>query len=949
MTPLQPAYVSTVDSGNLLGCLVALKQGLHEKAHEPVVGPALAAGVDDTLGVLHEALHGMRTTAAEVAPARRELEAAVRAVERLPHDTADDLIGWAQWLNRLERRAGTLATAAERFAGVSASSMEELTIWAGRIAALASDRHAELTGLAPWLELLTEPAAAKAQATLRHHEEAVGRWEKVFGKLMGAFSLCGFEADREGIVADLAALEQLSGDGDFPNAWLRQLREAVQASSAPALLDRCRRLATRSDQVGRAMDFRFLYKADRHLFAIGYHVAAERLDAPCYDLLASEARLASFLAIARGAAPRRHWFHLGRPLTRVVGRFCLLSWGGTMFEYLMPQLLLRSYAGTITAESAQASVDRQREYGRQRGVPWGISESAYSGQNASYDYQYQSFGVPGLGLKRGLGRDLVIAPYATALAVMVQPHAALRNFRRLASEGATGRHGFYESIDYTRDRLPEGKRSLVVRCFMAHHQGMSLIALANCLLGEPMPRRFHAEPMVRAAELLLQERVPRAATPVEAAEPEAVPRSPSAERPSLLSRRLTTALTPFPRTHLLSGGSYSVLLTNAGAGFSRCHKLDVTRWREDATCDDHGQWCYVRDLRTGVVWSAAHQPVCRPADQYEVIYSTDKAEFRRVDGLITTLLEVTVSPEDGAEIRRVTLANHDKRVRELELTSYAELVLATHGADLAHPAFGKLFLETEWVPAHNALLCRRRPRAADQQPLWAVHLAAADANAVGEPEFETDRARFLGRGRTPAAPAALEPGARLSGTTGPVLDPIFSLRRRVRLAPGATASVVFCTAVVDSRAAALALADHYHDPHAVLRAFDLAWAHSQIELRHLNLSTADAHLYQRLATPLLYAGPALRAPASVLSANRQGQTGLWRHGISGDRPIVLVRVGDVEEMALVRQVLAAHAYWRLKGLEVDLVILSDRPASYVEELYQRLQEEVRASDSHTIC
>jgi len=740
----------------------------------------------------------------------------------------------------------------------------------------------------------------------------------------------------------------VAGGEDFPTGWLGQLREAVQASCARALLDRCRRLAERADQLGTAMDFRFLYKPDRHLFAIGYHVTTERLDAPSYDLLASEARLASFLAIARGDAPRRHWFHLGRPLTRTVGRPCLLSWGGTMFEYLMPQLLLRDYAGTIITESCVAAVNRQRQCGRQRGVPWGISESAFSGQYASYDYQYQSFGVPGLGLKRGLGRDLVIAPYATALAAMVQPHEALRNFRRLAREGASGRYGFYESIDYTGDRLPPGRRCLVVRCFMTHHQGMSLVALANCLLGAPMPRRFHAEPIVRATELLLQERLPRAATSVETPEHEAVPRPPGEEGPSLLSRRLTTAMTPGPRTHVLSGGPCTVMLTNAGSGFSRWRKLDVTRWREDVTCDDHGQWCYVRDIYSGLMWSAAYQPVGKPADQYEVIYSADKAEFRRLDGTVVTHLEVTVSPEDGAEIRRVTLTNHDKRAHELELTSYAEVVLAPHGADLAHPAFGKLFLETEWVPAHNALLCRRRPRSSDQQPVWAVHVAAADPATVGEPEFETDRTRFLGRGRTTAFPAALEPGAQLSGTTGPVLDPIFSLRRRVRVAPGATASLVFCTAVAETREEALALADHYHDPHAVLRAFDLAWAHSQIELRHVSLSTADAHFYQRLATHLIYAGPALRAPAAVLAANRQGQTGLWRHGISGDRPIALVRVGDIEEMPLVRHLLAAHAYWRLKGLEVDLVILSDRPASYFEELYQQMQDALRASDSHTL-
>ena len=696
------------------------------------------------------------------------------------------------------------------------------------------------------------------------------------------------------------------------------------------------------------MDFRFLYKPDRHLFAIGYQVTQERLDAACYDLMASEARLASFLAIARGDAPRRHWFHLGRSATRVAGRPCLVSWGGTMFEYLMPPLLMRSYPGTLLAESCEAAVLRQEQYGRQRHVPWGVSESAFSSQSVSYDYQYQSFGVPGLGLKRGLGQDLVIAPYATALAAPLRPRDVLANFRRLGAEGAYGACGFYEAIDYTRSRLPEGKRSLVVRCFMAHHQGMSLLALANCLLGEPMPRRFHAERMVRATELLLQERIPRAAPTVELPEGESALRPAGQEGPGAVSRRLTTPFTPGPRTHLLSNGRYTVMITNAGGGYGRCADLDVTRWREDFTRDCWGQFCYVRDLTSGLLWSAGHQPIGRPTDYYEVLYSADKAELRRLDGQVVTSLEVTVSPQDCAEVRRVTLANHDSEPHELELTSYAEVVLAPHGADLAHPAFAKLFLETEWLPTHGALLCRRRPRAAEQQPVWGVHVVAAGTNLIGKVEYETDRAKFLGRGRAPADPAALERGAVLSGTTGAVLDPVFSLRVRVLVPPGSSVSVAFCTAVAQTRDEALALADHYRDYQAVLRAFDLAWAHSQVELRHLRLSMEEAHLYQRLATHLIYAGPALRAPTAVLAANQQGQPGLWRHGISGDRPILLVSVAEADEVALVRRLLAAHTYWRLKGLEVDLVVLSEQPTSYYEALYQDLLEAVRASDARDL-
>ncbi len=490
---------------------------------------------------------------------------------------------------------------------------------------------------------------------------------------------------------------------------IKELRRVIEDSTLSSLKERCERLADRADRLGTGMDFKFLYKEDRHLFSIGQNMTLGRLDASCYDLMASEACLSSFLAICRGEAPRRHWFQLGRPFIEAANRIGLLSWGGSMFEYLMPRLMLRPLAGTLLDEAHRTAVARQMEYGRQHGVPWGISESAYAAFTVDGDYHYQSFGTPGLGLKRDIGNDLVITPYATALAVAVRPREALENFKRLAAEGAEGRYGFHEAVDFTKERVPKGKRSAVVRSYMAHHQGMSLVALANALLDEPMPRRFHSEPMVKAVELLLQERVPRDAPIIEPSESEPPSTSESKmERATvpLMSRRLSTPATPFPRTHLLSNTQYGVMLTNAGSGYSTCRGLDVTRWREDVTRDACGLFIYIRDVGTDALWSAGYQPTCRTADHYEAIFSADKVSFRRLDASIETVTEITVSPEARAEIRRVTLTNHDTRSRELELTSYAEVVLMGHGGDVSHPAFGKLFLETEWAPGPEALLCR---------------------------------------------------------------------------------------------------------------------------------------------------------------------------------------------------------------------------------------------------
>ena len=495
-------------------------------------------------------------------------------------------------------------------------------------------------------------------------------------------------------------------------ASLRAIAAGVRDPRPAELLGRLRRLADAADALADGMDFRPLYRPDRHLFAIGYNLVQGRLDNACYDLLASECCLTSYLAVARGEAPRRHWFQLGRPFIRAAGRIGLISWGGTMFEYLMPRLLLRSLPGTLLAEACRTAVARQIEYGRELGLPWGISESGFAAQYLDGDYQYQAFGTPGLGLKQGLEQDRVIAPYATAMATMLAPREALENFRRLDPGGRRGANTASTRRSTTPpSALPKGKRSVVVRSYMAHHQGMSLVALANALLADVMTRRFHAEPMVRAIDLLLagagaQRRADRRdrhgddktapGSTVAASADQAAATADAAAAP--MSRRLTTPFTPVPRTHLLSNTQYHVMLTNAGSGVSTCRGLDMTRWREDAAREAYGQFVYVRDLGAGAVWSAGFQPVCRAPESYEVIFAADKATFRRRDLGIETVLEVIVSPEHRAEIRRITLINHDAAPRELELTSYAEVVLAPRGADLGHPAFAKLFLETEWLP-----------------------------------------------------------------------------------------------------------------------------------------------------------------------------------------------------------------------------------------------------------
>lgn len=689
------------------------------------------------------------------------------------------------------------------------------------------------------------------------------------------------------------------------------------------------------------MEYGFLFDKGRKLLTIGYNVVERRADTSYYDLLASEARLCSFVAIAQGQVPQESWFSLGRLLTGTGGEPALLSWSGSMFEYLMPLLVMPTYDNTLLDRTCKAAVARQIEYGSQRGVPWGISESGYNTVDLHLNYQYRAFGVPGLGLKRGLADDLVVAPYASALALMVVPEAACQNLQRMAGEGAMGKFGFFEAIDYTPARQRRGQAKVMVHAFMAHHQGMSLLALAYLLLDCPMQRRFESERRFQAVMLLLQERVPKATSLFAhtAQLSEVRETSLAAEMPI---RVFGTPNTPIPEVQLLSNGRYHVMVTNAGGGYSRWNDLAITRWREDGTCDNRGTFCYIRDLASQMVWSNAHQPTLKRSGSYEAIFSEGRAEFRRHDAVSSadpgfeTYTEIVVSPEDDIELRRVRITNRSRQHREIDVTSYAEVVIAPPAADALHPAFSNLFVQTEILRDQHAILCSRRARSPGEQPPWMLHLMAVHGAKNGDVSYETDRQRFIGRTRTTADPLAMSETGALSGTDGSVLDPIVAIRHVLILDPEQSVTIDLVSGVAESREMALGLIEKYQDRHLADRVFDLTWTHSQVVLRQLNATEADAQLYARLASSVIHANASLRAEASVLTRNRRGQSGLWGYAISGDLPIVLLQIGDAANIDLVRQLVQAHAYWRLKGLAVDLVIWNEDHAGYRQRLHDQI-------------
>ena len=827
LRPLEPPYVSTVDSGNLAGHLIALANACREWQGQTFNAALCRAGLGDALGLLRAEMLPLRESTGPLADSWRQLD----------------------------------------------TGLLHLAQSAQLLPASVAEAAAHLAGLAGQAAGLDGPARALA----------AGGW---------------------------------GGGGDGLLFWLQAAQDTIAShradlagGGATALQARLHLLEDAARAMALAMEFGFLLEPERKLLAIGYRVPEAALDSNCYDLLASEARLASFVAIAKGDIPARHWFRLGRAVTPCGAGAALISWSGSMFEYLMPSLVMRAPEGSLLAQTNRLIVQQQIDYATGFGLPWGISESAYNARDLEFTYQYSNFGVPGLGLKRGLGSGRTIAPYATALAAMVDPRAACANLVRLAEVGGSARYGFYEALDYTPGRLPHGQTVAIVRAFMAHHQGMTIVAIATALFEGAMRRRFHTEPMIQATELLLQERTPRDVAIVHpwAAEVSASA-LPGIDIPDGV-RHYSSPAQPSPATLLLSNGRYTTMLTAAGSGYSRWGEFALSRWREDATCDDYGSYIFLRDVRTSAVWSAGWQPAGVEPDSYAVAFEEDRACFTRRDGTLTTAMDVLISAEDDAEVRRITLTNSGVRTREIDVTSYAELALAPQSADMAHQAFSKLFVQTEYHAGCRAILATRRRRAPGEPEIWVAHLAVTNAEAPGLTEFETSRAKFLGRGNTIRTAAALQGGAALSSTAGSVLDPVFSLRQRVRVAPGAVVQIAFWTIAASSRQALLDAVDTHRDLTAYDRAATLTWTQARVQLHHLSIGPGDAALYQRLGSHLLYCNRALRPHSLTIQRGTGVQSGLWAHGISGDLPILLLRIADIEYLDIAAELLHAHEYW----------------------------------------
>ncbi len=899
LKPLDPLYVSSVDSGNLAGHLITLCQGLQTIPSEPIIPKRLFEGLRTTFRLMEDSVDNPAT---------------LRALkEKLDSFPSRELFAVTAYLK-------DISTLAENHPALPQGG--ESSFWHTSFIRQCHDALRELASLAPW-SALNIP---------RDWLEKNG-----LNVILSLEDVADFELK-------LLPLREIKTPED--RSWTESVRTLIQEAgkTARVRLDIIQELAQTANEIS-VMDFTFLHDPANYLLAIGYNVNDQKRDAACYDLLASEARLGYFIAIARGQLPQSSWFALGRQLVDAGRESALVSWSGSIFEYLMPLLVMPAYDRTLLHQTCRAIVRRHKEYGAQKGVPWGISESGYHMFDAQFNYQYRAFGVPGLGLKRGLSDDLVIAPYASVMALMVNPEEACDNLQLLAAEGFGGVFGLYEAIDYTPARLTRNKKHAVIRSFMAHHQGMGFLSLNHFLLDRPMQKRFAADPLFQATAPLLHEIMIKAPVLDWCSREISVgsaKKTPSAGRIRVLGMPDGGG----PEVQLLSNGRYHVMITNAGGGYSRWKDLALTRWREDAVCDNHGSFCYIRDKTSGAFWSTSWQPTGKAPERYETIFSEGKAEFRRHDGDIDTHTEIVVSPEDDVEIRRSRITNRSKQWRTIDVTSYTEIVMAQQAADAAHPAFSNLFVQTEALEGKNAILATRRPRSIHEHPPWMFHMMQVHGVSEGEFSFDTSRMQFIGRQHTAAAPQAMRDSGPLAGTQGYVLDPITAIRREITLKPGETVTIDIVTGITNMRDDCIKMIKKYGDPLLVGRAFEMSWMHEQAVLRQLNITGEEAQLYERLASSIIYSNKAQRADEGILRRNRQGQAGLWRFGISGDLPIILLKIRDIAHIDMARQLIQAHTYWRLKGLAADVVIWNEDPGGYRQSLQDAVMGLIAGARMH---
>jgi cyclic beta-1,2-glucan synthetase len=876
--PLGQRFVSTVDSGNFVMSLWALRGGLDAWLDQPLARTEQVQGLRDLLdeltsnvphfpSALNDELRGAMndTLAQEQGPSFvRSLHALTRLIlARQPS---------------LIESAATNSLSLKRFLRYATALEVHLTtylLWYENL----GDSAAKLSIVSP---VVTEIAQMNVGQIPSIHQLLADEWR--------------------------LRLSNIATDSLVSSGW-NDLIDLFQSSRAASKRIE-HRLGLATDTITNLAsdtDFTFLYNRNRRTFHIGYDVDNEVLNRSYYDLLASEARTASFVAIASGQISAKHWWALGRNTRLIDGKVILLSWSGTMFEYLMPRLFLRNYPQTLLDNALSQATGAQRAQAKVLGVPWGISESGHSDLDADDTYQYHAYGVQSLAVQAVPEQGTVVAPYASCLALMIDPLSALANLRELEQIGMRGRYGFYEAIDYRRPYRPSGERGLIVYSYMAHHQGMSLLAISNVLHDDVVVRRVERDARVAAASPLLQERLARpnrrqapvqlpVIRPLRPIEPIII-----ADSPSDLAR-------PIPPQFAFTNGSLTSLVTARGSGTLRWKNYELNRWEADPLLEQGGLKLYLQDEATGENWLLGKPQV----EGYRVESLPETLGFESTTGEVRSRVELMVAPNADVEIRSLKLTDESGTTRSLAITSLFEFGIADHNAQRAHPAFNQLFISTEGLPEFDGVLAHRRHRSDDEPHVFVAHILVNLTQPSKRAELGNDRTAFIGRVGNLAHPAGLDSPLELSVA----IDPAAIVRQHVVLPAGGTVELALLTIVADSRDKVMALAERYRQISQIRRTRQAAWAGAEAELQRLQTSHAETEIFQRLGGYVTYPNAFLKMAASSLVATGHVSTSTPL----APQPIIVV-VDDRTDLGLVRQLWLAAAYLNRRSYTLGLLVI----------------------------
>ncbi|NEZ46769.1 cyclic beta 1-2 glucan synthetase [Clostridium niameyense] len=892
--PLSPKYISSVDSGNLVGYLWVTKQGIEDILKDPIINKKYIDGLVCLLELANKELKE-----------KLNVNDFYSKIIFLLQDIKFDMISWNNILLKIS----------SKYEELKDSELNNSDLyWNKKLYDNVNTYLDEIKYIMPWKDQIVSNIGICRELS------------KDIRNIPSTKALINIPKELDKILKELNSINIKE---KYEKEWINELRENLNNSkkNINSLLDKINDLIIQLENLANKTDFNLVYNRERNLFSIGFNVEIGKMDNSYYDLLASEARQTSFVAIAKGDIPQENWSVLGRGLTYMGnGLKGLASWSGTMFEYFMPLLIMKNYPNTLLDQTYNSVIKAQKNY--TKNIPWGISESGYYNFDADSNYQYKAFGVPGIGIKRGLSRDLVISPYSTILALQRDVKSAMNNINKLISIKTLGRYGFYEAIDYTKNRLSKEQDKAVVKSFMVHHEGMSLMALDNVLNNNILQKRFHSIPAVKATELLLQEK--KSNRLIFTRNIDKYNTKIKKEEIDIYNRIYDTAKTEIPRVSVLSNGSYSLMISNRGAGYSKKGDVTLYRWREDVTSDDKGMFFYIKDINSGEFWSSTYEPCKCEGEEYKAIFYPNEARFIRKDGDIITKTQIVVSQENDAEIRQLYITNNSESSKFIEITSYCETTLSPYNVDLVHPTFSNLFVKTQVEEEPFCILGNRRPRSKKDKSPWIMQTVTVKGEQVGDYQYETSRMNFIGRNRNLYNPKAMDNDYALKNFVGAVLDPIISIRVRIKLNKGETCEVAYTTAFANTKKEAIDIAKKYKDHYNIKKSFDLSWTQNKLEMKYLGIKSTQANIYQYILSNVLFINNTMKEREKYIENIRGCQSNLWAYGISGDYPIILVTINDEKDIDIIRQLITCYRYWRMRDIKIDLVIVNTKESSYIQ-------------------